>query len=304
MENQVTTTIDLKKCTGCGACQAVCPSETIEVEDKKARVKGERCLACDHCGAVCPEGAVRVGAVDENALKLQTIDKLESWCKFGDFDTGALVNLMESRRSCRSYKEKTVPSEILEDLVKIGTTAPSGTNCQYWKFTVLANRDPCLRLVNGTMKFYERLNSLAKKKSVRAFSRLLTKDDQIGWYFREYYDKVQLAIDEWKTGQVDRLLHGATATIIVSSAKGATCPQEDALLATQNILLAAHAMGLGTCLIGFAVTAMARDQAIKGMFGIPKEEKVYSVIALGYPGKRESYKRPAGRKPLSIRLLS
>ena len=39
----------------------------------------------------------------------------------------------------------------------------------------------------------------------------------------------------------------------VATAPGASSPKEDALLASQNILLAAHAMGLGTCLIGFAV---------------------------------------------------
>jgi len=69
---------------------------------------------------------------------------------------------------------------------------------------------------------------------------------------------------------------------------------EDALLATQNILLAAHAMGLGTCLIGFAVAAMQRKPAIKEQLQIPADEPIYSVIALGYPDER--YERVAGRK--------
>ncbi len=50
----------------------------------------------------------------------------------------------------------------------------------------------------------------------------------------------------------DLLFHGAPAAIIVASKEEASCPSEDSLLATQNILLGAHSLGLGTCLVGFA----------------------------------------------------
>jgi nitroreductase len=77
---------------------------------------------------------------------------------------------------------------------------------------------------------------------------------------------------------------------------------EDALLATQNILLGAHSMGLGTCLVGFAVAAMQKDSRIKVALGIPPEEPVYAVIALGYPD--EVYQRTAGRKKPVVRWAS
>lgn len=59
--------------------------------------------------------------------------------------------------------------------------------------------------------------------------------------------------------------------------------KEDVLLATQNILLAAHSMGLGTCLIGFAVIPMIQDIRIQRLRGKPDNEKVHAVIALGHP---------------------
>ena len=79
-------------------------------------------------------------------------------------------------------------------------------------------------------------------------------------------------------------------------------PKEDALLATQNILLAAEALGLGTCLIGFAVAAMRKDPGIKRVLGIPDDETVHAVIAIGHPNVE--YARPAGRKPPVIRYFA
>jgi nitroreductase len=59
-------------------------------------------------------------------------------------------------------------------------------------------------------------------------------------------------------------------------------------------------MGLGSCLIGFAVSAMQNDPAIKDILAIPRPEQIYSVIALGYPN--EHYQRLTGRRPLQPRF--
>jgi nitroreductase len=67
------------------------------------------------------------------------------------------------------------------------------------------------------------------------------------------------------------------------------------------MLLAAHSMGLGSCLIGFAVLTMTRDRRAKRAVGIPDEEKVHAVIALGYPNER--YQRTADRKEPLVRVF-
>jgi nitroreductase len=111
---------------------------------------------------------------------------------------------------------------------------------------------------------------------------------------------VKEALTDWEQRGIDRLFHGAPAALLVGGKNEASCPAEDALLAGQNILLAAHAMGLGSCLIGFAVEAMRRERRIGKSLGMKKDEPVYAVIALGYP--RETFQRPAPRRMVAPRV--
>ena len=120
-------------------------------------------------------------------------------------------------------------------------------------------------------------------------------------YYQNHHDKVESALQEMENNGRDRLFHGAPSVLLVTSDKSASCPLEDGLLATQNILLAAHAAGLGSCLIGFAVEALRRDKSIRRASGIPDKEIVCSAIALGYPD--ESYRRVTGRRPIVPRIL-
>lgn len=298
---RVTTIIDKELCIGCGLCVKVCPMDTISMQDGKAVVTGAESLSCGHCAAVCPEGAVRVEELDQSVLTFRTFTEEGEWLKHGDFDTALLVRLMRSRRSCRNYREKPVEKIIIEDLVNIGITAPSGTNSQAWTFTVLPTRESVLSLADQIAQYFKELNGMAEKGYIRFFMKM-AGNKELQYYYENYYETVRETLAEWEDNGRDRLFHGAPSAIIVGSKPGATCPAEDAILATQNILLAAHSMGLGTCLIGFAVSALKRKPAIKLSVGIPAEETVYSVIALGWPD--EKYFGLAGRKKAVIRYFN
>jgi nitroreductase len=148
--------------------------------------------------------------------------------------------------------------------------------------------------------YYRKLNQLAENVFLRFIMKMIGRDS-LGQYYRRYHDSVADALEEWDAKGTDRLFHGAVAAILVTGKKDASCPAEDALLATQNILLAAHTMGLGSCLIGFVVEAMRRESKIRQQLGINDDEEIYSVIALGFPAV--NYLRPANRKPVVPRIL-
>ena len=79
----------------------------------------------------------------------------------GAFAPAALVDLLRSRRSCRSFRPEPVPVPFLEDLVRAAVTAPSGTNSQRWTFTLLAGRPAVEKLGAAVADFFRRLNRMS-----------------------------------------------------------------------------------------------------------------------------------------------
>jgi len=274
--------VDVEACLGCGACAAVCPSGVLGFDGQKASVVADGCIGCGHCAAVCPAEAVTVSAGENWTAAFATIEAPGKVVAPGDFSPAELVDLLRSRRSCRRYKPDPVPGPMLEDLVRAAVTAPSGTNSQAWTFTVLTSRAAVLRLAEAVAGFFRRINKLAANPIVRKGYALLGRPE-LENYFREHYSSVAAALAKWDRDQTDLLFHGATAAIVIGSAPGASCPAEDALLAAQNMLLAGHAMGLGSCLIGYAVEAIRHDKRVRAAAGLPAREAVHAVVALGWP---------------------
>jgi len=71
----------------------------------------------------------------------------------------------------------------------------------------------------------------------------------------------------------------------------------DCSAATQNMLLAAHALGLGACWVGI-YPREARMAALKTIFQLPAQVIPFAVIAMGYPAEEKS--TPERLKPERI----
>ena len=57
-ERAVAVTVDVEKCTGCGACVDVCPVEAITVKNDVAVVDEAECVECGACADECPNEAL------------------------------------------------------------------------------------------------------------------------------------------------------------------------------------------------------------------------------------------------------
>jgi len=49
------------KCTKCGSCASVCPSEAISEGDKQYTIDGDKCVDCGLCVDECPVEAISAG---------------------------------------------------------------------------------------------------------------------------------------------------------------------------------------------------------------------------------------------------
>ena len=272
--------IDEKKCTGCGKCIAVCPKDVLYLDNKKAKTNNNDCMLCSHCYDVCRTEAVSFDSLLEN-IRIKSIRYREKILNSGDVDPGTIINEFRSRRSIRKFKNDEVGEDIIWDLIAFAVTAPSGSNCQNWQFNVINGSENVREFGNRLKKFFVRLNKLSGNVLIRFLSIFIMGRVLID-YYRNHYNTVETAIKRSEEGE-DLLFHGAPCVIIIHGPTDGSTPVEDAVYASYNICMLAHFMNLGTCLIGFAVEALNRSPQIKKEINISRENRIYSVIALGKP---------------------
>jgi nitroreductase len=201
--------------------------------------------------------------------------------------------IMRSRRSCSSFKAEPPPREVLEDLVAFALAAPSGSNNQLWTFHILPDRNAVVSCGELIMDYYSRLIDKLSHPLLRLIMPFI-RGSGLHTFHTRYAPRLRENIELWRHKKVDKLFHGAPAVILIGSKPNPSCPAEDALLAAQNLMLGAHALGLGTCFIGFAVRAMSRHRDIQKKLHIPDDEKIYAALAVGYP--KVSFKRLTRRQ--------
>jgi len=291
---------DVHKCTLCGRCVAICPRRVLSISAEGAVTSSvDECMLCSHCYAVCPAGAVGFDPAHLVEPRFTTFKYRAEVIPPAGINAALLVNAVRSRRSVRSFKDKIVSDATLRDLVTFAATAPSGSNCQAWHFLVLNGREKVLALGKRIERFFIRLNRTAANPIIRYLSVLFVGRALLR-YRRDHMESVAMGLREAAKGK-DPLFHGAPALIIAHGPLEGSTPPEDAQYATYHIALLAHALGLGTCYIGYAVEAINRNASIKSFLSIPSDHRVFAVLAIGYPDVK--YYKLALRKPVPIRFL-
>lgn len=272
--------IDREKCTGCGKCVEICPKDVLELKNLKSVVNSKRCMLCSHCYSVCSYDAIKF----DEFLKDISFFNFSYESRVLNQESvrpGEIVNIFRSRKSIRKFRDTLIHDEMIRDLVEFAVTAPSGSNFQEWEFISINGRKKVQDLSELIKDYFIKLNRMAANPLVRFFSVFLS-GKKLYNYYRDHYDSVKNAIELSEKG-IDKLFHGAPSLLIIHGSKDGSTPLEDGCYASYNICLLAHYMGLGTCLIGFAVAAINNSLKLKEYLKIPDENKVHSVIALGEP---------------------
>jgi len=168
-----------------------------------------------------------------------------------------LINI-KNRRSIRNYKSQQVPKDILERILETALYAPSGSNHKLSLFTAIQNDE-----------ILNELNEIVRKALVN--SENLTNS---------FIEAAKRRAENPK----DNFFYHAPTLIIGSNLSGYPNAIADCAVAIENMMLAAHSIGVGSCWIN-QLRWLDEDLSIRNFLdkiSVPKEHMICGALALGY----------------------
>jgi nitroreductase len=169
------------------------------------------------------------------------------------------VDVIRSRRTVRSFTSEPVSDEDLKELIDLAVLAPTGMNAQPWAFTVVTNREVLARLDAMVLEM------LRTSESMQAFR--------------------ERGLADLINDPAYSVFYGAPALVTISGNTQAPIAAIDCQLAAENLFLAAHAKGLGTCYMGFLLM-LGADERVRDLLHIPEGYTMTAAAVVGHPDKR------------------
>ena len=157
-----------------------------------------------------------------------------------------VIDTIQKRHSVRNFKDKSVDKGIILSMVEAARLSPSACNAQPCRFVAVTDKSLLKDIVDKGM------GGIVPNK----------------WALSAPVIIVGCAV-------LNLLTHRIGETV-----KGIHYHQIDMGIAMEHMVLLATEMGLGTCWIGWF-----KERNIKKILNIPKDWKIISLLAMGYPQK-------------------
>lgn len=172
------------------------------------------------------------------------------------------LEAIKTRRSIRKFSDQPVEPEKLQAVLEAVQQAPSWSNRQCWSLVVVQDQ--------------EARNRISELSFVESF-------------FATYGYKSNPA--QKGLAQAPIVLVACADPQQSGDLRGEQYYMADLGIATQNLMLAAHDLGLGTVFVG-----VFDEEQLKGLLGIPPHIRIVGLFPLGYPAGEAKGGPP--RKPL------
>ena len=198
-------------------------------------------------------------------------------------DAQEFINRLIDRRSIRRYENRPIPRPIITQLLEAATWAPSAHNRQPWRFAVITQFD-------------------TKHHLATAMGNKLRRDLTA--------DNVPEAVIAKDVNRSYKRITLAPALILVSfsmidmdvyrderrNANEHMMAVQSTAMAAQNLLLAAHAHGLGAC---WMCAPLFVPDLVRDTLQLPADWQPQALITLGYPAQT----RTKTRRPVSSNAI-
>jgi len=182
-----------------------------------------------------------------------------------------VINAILTRRSVRAFEDRQIKKEDLDAILKCAAYAPSAMNTQNWHFTAIREA-----------AFIEKVN---------------------GWIVTEIKESGNPQLERILERSNGKIFRNAPCVVIVSTERGDRYGVINAAAATQNMLLAAHSLGIGSCWIGTVgiLGTSKRADYYAAELKIPKGYAPFFGVTLGH-GTAEVVEAPP-RKYGTVTIL-
>lgn len=184
------------------------------------------------------------------------------------------IEILKSRRSIRKFTDEKITDEEISCLIEAASSAPSNSNRQPWKFIVLKSEEKKKEITRAV------LNKIGLLKTTPADVEMLAVIDSYKDYLLFIKDAPVLIFALYKLPPLI-----VTEFVSEHKLKGIESMAQNELIsvsmAVENLLLASHSIGLGSCCTTGPLIAAPE---IKSILDVRPPFEIAAVIALGHYG--------------------
>ncbi len=172
-----------------------------------------------------------------------------------------VIETIKNRRSTRKYSNIPINDDDLKTIIEAGLMAPSAHNNKGWHFTVISNQE-----------LMQKMNIETKEISKNCGDELY---------------------ERWGNNDQFNIFYDSPIVIVLSGDDSAYNSYIDCAAATQNMLLAAESLNIGTCWIGIIELLFRKStDEYSELLGLPENYTPLFAMTVGNKAGKES-KPPA-----------
>jgi nitroreductase len=168
-----------------------------------------------------------------------------------------VMDAIYHRRSTRSYTPQRLEQDTIRGLLAAAVRAPTAMHEEPWAFLITQDTAQLKRL-SGRIK-----------QEFRAETH------------RAHFDQGGHAFEVFSAPDFN-VFYNSTTLIVICAKPMGPFVSADCWLAAENLMLAACAMGLGTCVIGSAISTLNVPE-VKAELGIPPDHSAIAPLIVGVP---------------------
>jgi nitroreductase len=179
-----------------------------------------------------------------------------------------LLDLLRGRRSIRRFRNEAIDRAVVRQLVDAARWAPSAGNRQDWELVVVTSAEVKGQMAQAVAEAWDAALHETGSEAVR---------DSVGSYAHNF---------DWFLA-APLVLAAACADpaafltdLVGPRAAAVSGARFSAAMAVENLLLMAHALGLGSCCL---TGPLAAEERLKALLGMGRRRELVCLVALGIP---------------------